>query len=176
MNFKSILVMIALLGALPAEAENLGGYAGAGLGVPAISSTSGLAVKIFGGYKLHDFSIGKAGMLQLYIQGEYVDFGKTTVGTTSWADSGMAVAGVGAWVIPRKWAEWTDEKVAVIVKVGGSRVSSKSSNAVFSATYTGMTQGAGAEYRLNNSAAARAMIEQYPNGNQLVTVTGVFSF
>ena len=63
--------MAMLLAVLPAmaAAEGIGGYVGAGLGVPAVAyGSSGLAVKIFGGYKVHEFAIPKAGAVQLAVR------------------------------------------------------------------------------------------------------------
>ena len=75
------------------------------LGVPSVAyGSSGLAVKLFGGSKVHQFDISKAGKLDLAIQGEYVDFGNSSAMGTSWKQSAVAVAGVGSWIIPRKWA------------------------------------------------------------------------
>lgn len=157
----------------PARSE-VGGYAGVGLGLPSVSyGSSSLAYKVFGGYRVHEFNVSKAGSIQLAVQGEYIDFGQST-SITKWSHTGMGVAAVGTWVIPKKWAKWADEKVAVIAKVGGASVTAKTSWTSY--TYTGLAQGIGAEYRMIPMLSVRAMVENYPNGYQVFGVSGVFSF
>lgn len=174
---RLLLGSAVLLTVLPpmASAEGVGGYAGAGLGIPTVAyGSSGLALKIFGGYKVHDFAIPKAGTIQLAVQGEYIDFGKSTW-VSSWTNTGISVAAVGSWVIPKKWAPWADEKVAVLAKLGGASVTTKSSFGT-SYTYTGLAEGIGAEYRFIPSVSVRAMVENYPNAYQVYGVSGVFHF
>lgn len=174
---RLLLGSAVLLTVLPsvAGAERIGGYVGAGLGIPSVAyGSSGLAIKIFGGYGVHDFAIPKAGAIQLAVQGEYVDFGKSTW-VSSWTNTGISVAAVGSWVIPKKWAGWADEKVAVLAKLGGASVTTKSSFGT-SYTYTGITEGVGAEYRVIPSVSVRAMVENYPNAYQVYGVSGVFRF
>jgi hypothetical protein len=159
-----------------ANSELVGGYVGAGLGIPSVAyGSSGLAFKLFGGFKAHQFDISKAGKLDLAIQGEYVNFGNSSAMGTSWSQSAVALAGVGSWVIPRKWAAWADEKVAVLVKVGGSRVA-YSSNHGSSFTATGVTHGIGAEYSFTPQFSARAMVEYYPGSYDVYGISGVFKF
>jgi len=160
-----------------AGAEELGAYAGVGLGEPSVAyGSSNMAFRILGGYKIHEFPLKNAGVIELAIQGEYVDFGNSTfTAATTWTNTGMSLAGIGSWVIPKKWADWADEKLSVIVKVGGARVATKS-NWGASFTYTGLTEGVGAEYRFTKPLGVRAMIENYPNGYQILGVSGIFHF
>jgi hypothetical protein len=159
-----------------ANSDGLGAYVGAGVGIPHVAyGSSGLAFKLFGGAKVHQFDISKAGKLDLAVQGEYINFGSSSVGNASWKQSGVAVAAVGSWVIPRKWAGWADEKVAVLVKVGGSRVA-YSSNRGFDYTSTGVTHGIGADYNFTSQFAARAMAEYYPGSYNIYGISGVFKF
>jgi len=172
-----LLGMAVLLAGLPAVAgaKELGGYAGFGLGEPTVAyGSSSLAYKIFGGFKVHEFDIPKAGAIQLAVQGEYINFGKST-SIYSYTNNGLSVSAVGSWVIPEKWAGWANEKLAVIVKLGVGRVSTNASYG-YSATYTGVTEGIGAEYRVIPSVGVRAMIEYYPNGYEVIGVSGVFHF
>jgi hypothetical protein len=159
-----------------AASDSLGAYVGAGVGIPqVVYGSSGLAFKLFGGAKVHEFDLSKAGKLDLAIQGEYINFGSSSARGASWTQSGIAVAGVGSWVIPRKWAGWADEKVAVLVKVGGSRVSYSSSLGP-SYTATGVTHGVGADYSFTSQLSARAMAEYYPGSYNVYGISGVFKF
>jgi hypothetical protein len=184
--FRVVVVVLLTVASAAANAETrktagtnseaLGGYVGAGVGIPSVAyGSSGLAFKLFGGFKVHEFDISKAGKLGLAIQGEYVDFGNSSAMGTSWKQSAVALAGVGSWVIPRKWAAWADEKVAVLVKVGGSRVA-YSSNRGSDFTATGVTHGVGADYSFTPQFAARAMVEYYPGSYNVYGISGVFKF
>lgn len=184
--FKSVVVALLAVTSTAALAETkkvaTGGsegglaYIGAGVGIPSVAyGSSSLAVKLFGGYKINQFDINQAGKLDLAIQGEYIDFGNSSSLGASWTQSGVAVAAVASWVIPRKWAPWADEKVAVLVKAGGSRVA-YSSNRGFDYTATGLTQGIGADYNFNSQFAARAMIEYFPGSYSVHGISGVFRF
>lgn len=159
-----------------ANSGNAGGYIGAGVGIPhVVYGKSSLAYKLFGGAKVHQFDIAKAGKLDLAVQGEYINFGNSSVGGASWEQSGFAVAAVGSWVIPRKWAGWAEEKVAVLVKVGGSRVAYSSSHGN-DYTSTGVTHGIGADYSVTPYFSARAMVEYYPGSYSVYGISGVFKF
>ena len=162
--------------AAASSSEGLGAYIGAGVGIPSVTyGSSSLAFKLFGGARVHQFDIGKAGKLDLAIQGEYVNFGNSSAFGTSWTQSAVAVAAVGSWVIPRKWAPWADEKVAILAKLGGSRVA-YSSNHGSSFTATGLTHGVGADYSVTPQFSARAMVEYYPGSYNVYGVSGVFKF
>lgn len=172
------IVMFTLLSvfSMMAEAEVLGGYVGGGLGVPSVAyGSSGLAYKLYGGYKVHAFDIAKAGKLELAAQGEYVNFGSSSFMGNSWTQSGIAAAAVASWVIPRKWAGWADEKLAVLVKAGVGKVD-YANNAGLNYTSTGLTQGVGAEYRIIPAASVRAMVEYYPGSYNVFGVSGQFNF
>lgn len=159
-----------------ANSETLGAYVGVGAGVPhVVYGSSGLAFKLFGGAKVHQFDISKAGKLDLAIQGEYINFGNSSARGTSWEQSGVAAAAVGSWVIPRKWAAWADEKVAVLAKAGGSRIAYSSSPGS-SYTVTGVTHGVGADYSFTPQFSARAMAEYYPGSYNVYGISGVFKF
>lgn len=176
MNFSKAVMIALLSGTSAAAYAGTDGYVGAGVGIPSVAyGSSSLAVKVFGGYKVHEFDLAKGGKLDLAIQGEYVDFGNSSVGNVSWNQSGIAVAAVGSWVIPRKWAGWADEKFAVIAKLGGSTVSYSSNNGS-SFTNTGLTEGLGAEYNFTPAFAARAMVEYYPGSYNIYGVSGMFRF
>ncbi len=179
MNLSKVVMIALLSGSSVAAYAGTDGYVGAGLGVPSVAyGSSSLAAKIFGGYKIHEFELGNAGSagkLDLAIQGEYVDFGNSSVGSTTWTQTGVAVAAVGSWVIPRKWAEWADEKFAVVAKLGGSQVS-YSSNWGASYTDTGLTEGVGAEYNFTQAFTARAMVEYYPGSYNIYGISGMFRF
>lgn len=177
MIFSRVVVgaLLAVVSAA-ANAETPGAYVGGGVGIPSVAyGSSSLAVKLFGGANVHQFDISKAGNLDLAIQGEYIDFGNSSTMGTSWKQSAVAVAAVGSWVIPRKWAAWADEKVAVLVKVGGSRVA-YSSNRGSDFTATGVTHGIGADYNFTSQFAARAMVEYYPGSYNVYGISGVFRF
>lgn len=182
--FKIAAVAVLAVTSTVAQAETktvaTGGtnpaYVGAGVGIPSVAyGSSSLAVKLFGGYKINQFDIKEAGKLDLAIQGEYIDFGSSSSLGASWTQSGVAVAAVASWVIPRKWAPWADEKVAVLVKAGGARVAYSSNNG-FDYTATGLTQGIGADYNFNSQFAARAMIEYFPGSYSVHGISGVFRF
>ncbi|MBI5891513.1 MAG: outer membrane beta-barrel protein [Nitrosomonadales bacterium] len=177
MSFFRVAVVVSLaVASAAANAEVPGAYVGAGVGVPHVAyGSSGLAFKLFGGAKVHQFDISKAGKLDLAIQGEYINFGNSSARGASWKQSGFAVAGVGSWVIPRKWAAWADEKVAVLAKVGGSRVAYSSSLGP-SYTATGVTHGLGADYSFTPQFSARAMAEYYPGSYNVYGISGVFKF
>lgn len=177
MSNKSLMAA-ALLCSISAAASAAGveGFAGAGVGSPTVAyGSSGVALKIFGGAQVARFPLPQAGDLDLAIQGEFVDFGNSSVGPVSWSNRGFDVAAIGSWVIPKKWAGWADEKVAVIAKLGGARVAT-SSNSGLSYTYTGLTGGLGAEYRFTPVIAVRAMYEYFPSTYDLVGISGVFRF
>lgn len=161
-----------------ATAENVGGYVGVGLGLPTVAyGSSSVAFKLFGGAKVHTFEIGQAGKLDLAIEGEYVNFGSSSSGGTSWTNSGFGVAGVGLWIIPKRWAPWAEEKVAIIAKAGGSRISNSSNNGYYNSyTYTGLTTGVGAEYRFAPQAVVRAMVEYYPGAYNVIGISGILKF
>jgi hypothetical protein len=184
--FKIVVVALLAVTSTVAQAETKkaataaseGGpaYIGAGLGIPSVAyGSSSLAVKLFGGYKINQFDIKEAGKLDLAIQGEYIDFGSSSAHGASWSQSGVAVAAVASWVVPRKWAPWADEKVAVLVKAGGARVAYSSNNG-FDYTATGLTQGIGADYNFNSQFAVRAMIEYFPGSYSVNGISGVFRF
>lgn len=176
MNFSQVAMIAVLAGSSVAAYAATDGYVGAGVGIPSVAyGSSGLAVKVFGGYKVHEFAIGKAGKLDMAIQGEYVDFGNSSVGNENWTQSGVAIAAVGSWVIPRKWSEWSNEKLAVLVKLGGARVS-YSSNFAGGFTATGVTEGVGADYNFTPTFAARAMVEYYPGSYNIYGISGMFRF
>lgn len=184
------IVAVALLALSPAivQAESMrsapasnaqsgmGAYVGAGVGVPSVAyGSSSLAFKLFGGYKVHEFDIGKAGTLALAAQGEYINFGDSSLGNAKWKQSGLAAAAVGSWVIPRKWAPWADEKVAVVAKAGLGRVT-YSSNSGLSYTSTGLTHGVGADYYFTSNFVARAMIEYFPGSYNVYGISGMYKF
>ena len=175
-NFKFVLVALLFGISSTANAEGVGGYIGAGFGVPSVAyGSSSLAFKMFGGYKVHQFPIPNAGAIDLAIQGEYVDFGNSSAGNSSWTNSTIGVAAIGSWIIPKKWAGWAEEKIAVIAKAGGASTSTQS-NSGNSYTYTGLTHGVGAEYRFMPMFAARLMIEQYPGAYTVHSISGMFRF
>ena len=170
--------MVALLYGISvsANAEEVGGYVGGGVGIPQVAyGSSSLGYKIFGGYKVHDFAIGTAGTLGLSIEGEYIDFGSSSWGGATWTQSGFAVSALGSWTLPRKWAGWADEKLAVLAKAGQARILNKS-NSGLNYTYTGVTEGIGAEYRLLPNFSVQAMDEYYPGTYNIIDVAGVFRF
>jgi len=159
-----------------AGAEGLGAYVGAGVGVPVVAyGSSNLGHKVFGGAKVHEFPIKNAGAIELAIQGEYVDFGSSNYWFTSVSSTSMGVDAIGTWVIPKKWAGWADNKLAVVVKLGGNIVTEKW-NSGSSYTYTGLARGVGAEYRVIPAVGVRLMHEQYPSGYSLISASGVFHF
>ncbi|MBU1426341.1 MAG: porin family protein [Gammaproteobacteria bacterium] len=174
--FRVVIAALLTVASAAANSETLGAYVGAGVGIPHVAyGSSGLAFKLFGGYKVHQFDISKAGKLDLAVQGEYINFGNSSVNNTSWKQSGVAVAAVGSWVIPKKMAPWANEKVAVLAKVGGSRVA-YSSNPGSSYTATGVTHGIGADYSFTPQFSARAMVEYYPGSYNVYGISGVFKF
>jgi len=174
--FKSAFAVTFAVISTTAGAAGVGGYVGAGAGVPVVAyGTSNLGFKIFGGAKVHEFPIKNAGAIELAIQGEYVNFGSSNYWNTSISGYGMGVDAVGTWVIPRKWAGWAEEKLGVMVKLGGSVVT-ETWNSGNSYTYTGVARGIGAEYRFIPTVGARLMHEQYPNGYSLISASGVFHF
>lgn len=159
-----------------AVAEDVGAYVGAGAGVPVVAyGSSSLGFKIFGGGKVHEFPIKNAGSIELAIQGEYVNFGSSNYWISSISGNSMGVDAVGTWVIPRKWAGWADEKLGVVVKLGGSLVTEKW-NSGSTYTYAGLARGIGAEYRFISAVGVKLMHEQYPNGYSLISASGVFHF
>lgn len=169
------LLLAAFSSAYAAES---GIYLGAGIGLSKLShgSTSNPGLKYFWGFHVHDFPVQKlAGDIQFSVQAEYVNFGKSDWAGTTWNNSGVALAGMGKWVLPRKWGEWGDERFAVVAKLGLARIAPKSSNGT-TITYTGITQGTGAEYRFAPAASVRGMIEFYPNGYRLNSLAVMISF
>lgn len=184
MRIQAILGLAAavLLASIPAaEAEGLGGYVGVGVGAETNLWTTGNSFKVFGGAKIHEFPISpKAGSIQLAVQGEYVDFGSSTdwLGNSIKASS-LGVDAVGTWVIPRDMVAWTDEKLGVVVKLGGAHVVEKW-NYLFGGsatnTYNGVTKGVGVEYRIIPEVGVSAMAEYYPNGFDVIGVSGIFHF
>ena len=159
-----------------AGAESIGGYVGAGAGVPVVAhGSSNLGFKIFGGGKIHEFPIKNAGAIELAIQGEYVSFGSSNYWNTSVSGNSMGVDAVGTWVIPRKWAGWAEEKLGVVVKLGGSTVT-ETWNSGSTYTYTGLARGIGAEYRFMPAMGVKLMHEQYPGGYSMISASGVFHF
>lgn len=159
-----------------AGAADLGAYVGAGAGAPVVSyGSSSFGFKIFGGAKIHEFPIKNAGAIELAIQGEYVDFGSSKYAYTDISGSSVGVDAVGTWVIPRKWAGWAEEKLGVVVKLGGSVVT-ETWNSGNSYTYTGVAKGIGAEYRIIPAVGVKLMHEQYPGGYSLISASGVFHF
>lgn len=159
-----------------AAAAGVGGYVGAGVGVPVVAyGSSSFGFKIFGGAKVHEFPIKNAGAIELAIQGEYVNFGSSNYWNTSISGYGMGVDAVGTWVIPGKWAGWAEEKLGIVVKLGGSVVT-ETWNSGNSYSYTGVARGIGAEYRFIPAVGVKLMHEQYPNGYSLISASGVFHF
>ncbi len=181
MNIKAILKLVAALLLVhlsaAANAEGLGAYAGFGVGTPrVVLGSSDLGFKIFGGAKIQDFSISDGGKIDLAIQGEYVNFGKTTYLNTSRTGYALAIDAVANWVIPRKWVSWTDEKLAVIVKLGGAHVAESGNSLTSSSTTSGLSKGLGVEYRFMPELGVSVMHEQYPAGYELLNIAGVFHF
>ena len=174
--FRVVVVALLAVVSAAANAETPSAYVGGGVGIPSVAyGSSSLAVKLFGGANVHQFDISKAGKLDLAVQGEYIDFGSSSAMGTSWTQSAVAVAAVGSWIIPKKWAPWADEKVAILVKAGGSRVA-YSSNRGSSYTATGLTHGIGADYNFTSQFAARAMVEYYPGSYDVYGISGIFRF
>ena len=180
MSSKVKWLLAAVLGVFSATANaEVGAYAGVLVGTPSVAyGSSSMAYKVFGGYKIREFPVKNAGVIDLAIQGEYINFGNSSFGTWSYSHNGLGVAAIGSWVIPEKWADWAQEKVAVIAKAGGARVASKHTTTFSSYTYnyTGLTYGVGAEYRFTPVLAARASVEFYPNGYDVIGIAGVFKF
>jgi len=176
MNYLKAVVFASLFGmSVVANADAVGGYVGGGVGVPSVAyGSSGLAFKVYGGAKVHEFDISKAGKLGLAVQGEYINFGNSSFAGNSWTQSGIAAAAVASWVIPRKWAGWADEKLAVLVKAGVAKVD-YGSNAV-NYTSNGLTQGVGVEYSIAPAFSARAMVEYYPGSYNVFGIAGQFNF
>lgn len=177
-NKSALLGLLVALSGLPAlaGAAEPGGYVAAGVGIPSVAyGTSSLAFKIDAGYQVHEFDIGQAGALKLAVQGEYINFGDSTLSSNKWSQTGIGAAAVGRWLIPKKWAPWANEKVVVIAKLGGASISTSSSYGN-SYTYNGLAQGIGAEYLLAHWAGVRAMIENYPGAYQVHGIAGVFHF
>jgi hypothetical protein len=176
MRYLNIFVFTVLSGiSMMVNAEALGGYVGGGLGIPSVAyGSSSLAYKVYGGYKVYTFDISKVGKLDLAVQGEYINFGSSSFVGNSWTQSGIAAAAVASWVIPRKWAGWADEKLAVLVKAGVGKVDYGYSG--FNNSSTGITQGVGAEYRFIPAASVRATVEYYPGSYNVFGVSGQFNF
>jgi hypothetical protein len=184
MNIQTKLWLSAavLLASIPvAGAEGMGAYVGVGVGTETNLWTTGNSFKVFGGAKVHEFPISpKAGSIQLAVQGEYVNFGKSTdwLGNSIKAYS-VGVDAVGTWVIPRDMVAWTDEKLGVVVKLGGAHVVENWNwNFGGSTTYTynGLSKGVGVEYRVIPMVGVSAMAEYYPNGYDVIGISGVFHF
>lgn len=166
---------LLLAGISSVNAEGLGVYAGIGAGAPAtILGTSSLGLKVYGGAKVHEFPISQAGSIDLAIQGEYVNFGKTNYSLYSVTSESIGVDVVGSWTIPRVWAGWADEKLSVIVKLGTSIVSENWSYGGTS-TSTGLAKGVGAEYRVLPAVGVNLMHEQFP-GYSLLSASGTYHF
>jgi len=181
------LGVAVLLASLSATVNaDVGGYAGVEVGTPVnvFTSSSGLAFKIFGGAKIHEFHISdKMGSIQLAIQGEYVNFGKFTnswwgFGSDTGTASGIGVDAVGSWMTP----VFGGDKLGVIVKVGGAQVKEKwnTGGSLYplgaSFTYTGVSKGVAVEYRIIPALAVTAGSDWYPGGYGLLGISGVFHF